>query len=58
MNKRKGDKMGPLFRSSRFYIENGQWYYSARGGLFFGPFNLKADAEKDCINRFYNKRGF
>jgi hypothetical protein len=39
------------FRSERFYLSNGQWYFATREGVDFGPFTIRADGEK-ALSRY------
>jgi hypothetical protein len=34
------------FRSDRFFTSEGQWYFSTREGVDFGPFTVRSDGEK------------
>ena len=34
------------FRSDRFFVVSGQWYFTTREGENFGPFSCREDAEK------------
>lgn len=52
MRKDDQKQIAQPFRSSRFFNENGKWYYEARGGIIYGPFLSKREAENDCQIRF------
>ncbi len=46
--KRKSDRgRGAHFRADRFYCANGKWYFLTRGGITFGPFDTKKEAETE-----------
>lgn len=34
------------FRTERFFLSNGQWYFATREGIDFGPFTIRTDGEK------------
>ncbi len=35
-----------FFRSDRFFLSEGQWYFVTREGIDFGPFTVRGDGEK------------
>lgn len=44
MKQRQGDISNNWFRSNRFYNVKGQWFFSTREGIDFGPFESQQDA--------------
>jgi hypothetical protein len=46
---RKGEPFGSSrFRSVRFVLINGSWYFSTREGIDVGPFNSRHVAARAC----------
>jgi len=46
--KRKSDRRkGTYFRAERFYRANDKWYFLLRGGITFGPFDTRKEAETE-----------
>ena len=42
---REGENKESWFRCNRFYNLKGNWFFSTREGVDFGPFESKAEAE-------------
>jgi hypothetical protein len=47
MSPRLGENELFFFRSSRYHMSNGQWYYVTRGGREHGPFATRELAEAE-----------
>jgi hypothetical protein len=43
---RRGEDSHPPFRSQRFFLENGQWYFDTREGKQVGPYTEIEDVKK------------
>jgi hypothetical protein len=43
---RRGEASHPPFRSQRFFLENGQWYFDTREGKQVGPYTELDDVKK------------
>lgn len=54
---RRGETGSHPFRSGRFFIVNGTWYFATREGPDKGPFASRAAAEAALLN-FVRDRGF
>lgn len=60
MKQRQGDISNNWFRSNRFYNVKGQWFFSTREGVDFGPFENQQDAAQalhQFIQRAESQRG-
>ena len=44
MKQRQGEVSNTWFRSNRFYNVKGQWFFSTREGIDFGPFDDQQEA--------------
>ena len=44
--RRTDDDTTTHFRSDRFFVVSGQWYFTTREGEDFGPYGCREDAEK------------
>ncbi len=42
---RKGESGGIPFRTGRFFTVDSKWFFTAREGINYGPYNSKYDAE-------------
>lgn len=38
-----------FFRTDRFFRSEGQWFFSTREGVDFGPFTVRGDGEKALV---------
>ncbi|MFL0796497.1 MAG: DUF6316 family protein [Cellvibrionaceae bacterium] len=47
MAHRQGEEERTHFRSDRFFIENGQWFFFTREATISGPFMNKKEAEAE-----------
>lgn len=47
MKSREGENRDSWFRCNRFYNLKGKWFFSTREGVDFGPFETRAEAEKE-----------
>lgn len=49
MDVRKGEQERNWFRSDRFTMVNGKWYFQTREGAFEGPFDSVREAQMDLL---------
>ncbi len=49
MDVRKGEAERHWFRSDRFELVNGQWYFQTREGSLVGPFDSVREAELELL---------
>lgn len=49
MDVRKGEADRHWFRSDRFFIVNGEWFFQTREGLMEGPFSSIREAEMELM---------
>ncbi|GAA0848196.1 DUF6316 family protein [Marinobacter sp.] len=49
MDVRKGEQERNWFRSKRFEMINGQWYFQTREGTMEGPFDSMREAEMELL---------
>ncbi len=54
MAHRQGEDDRTRFRSDRFFIENGQWFFFTREATISGPFTSRKEAEAELT--FYIRR--
>jgi hypothetical protein len=55
MKTRNGENMNSWLRCNRFYNLKGQWFFSTREGIDFGPFATQDEAKTELqqfIQRF------
>lgn len=50
MKQRQGEITNNWLRSNRFYNVKGQWFFSTREGIDFGPFESQIEAAKALQN--------
>jgi len=46
---RKGEQERNWFRSKRFEVINGQWYFQTREGTMEGPFDSMQEAQMELL---------
>ncbi|MGB1952056.1 MAG: DUF6316 family protein [Marinobacter sp.] len=49
MDVRKGEQERNWFRSDRFTVINGQWFFQTREGAFEGPFDSVSEAQMELL---------
>ncbi|MFO7529115.1 MAG: DUF6316 family protein [Marinobacter sp.] len=49
MDVRKGEQERHWFRSKRFEVINGQWYFQTREGTMEGPFDSMKEAQMELL---------
>jgi hypothetical protein len=49
MSNRQGETTKTYFRSDRFFVEGGKWYFTTRENSIEGPFDSKEDAEQELM---------
>lgn len=54
MKKRQGENAQAWFRSNRFYNVKGNWYFSTREGVDFGPFDNQQEAS-DALKHYIQR---
>lgn len=47
MKKRNGENLQAWLRCSRFYSLKGNWYFSTREGVEYGPFKTREEAAEE-----------
>jgi hypothetical protein len=45
-----------FFRSDRFFMSNGQWFFATREGVNFGPYTVRYEGEKALLRYIDTQR--
>lgn len=45
-----------FFRSDRFFVSEGQWFFATREGVNFGPYSVRSDGEKALVRYIDTQR--
>jgi len=54
---RAGESSRIPFRKERFFCEDGEWFFEARGGTQLGPYSSKEDMEAALAAFIRTQRG-
>jgi hypothetical protein len=46
MKRRSDEKDVTVFRTDRYFLSDGKWFFTTRGGTNVGPFDTREDAER------------